>query len=156
MKKYYHISPIKNKESILKDGLKSNEEGEIFLLDDIETVPSIAINQLGISEYSIFSVSPDGFTIKLINDNVAENSASGQFIVKQKLIKPQYITHFKDVIEDYIDLHIKTEYRKRKAMGYTDAQFITVLSFDKESIERYNEVNGTNHPYTKPEEYKFN
>ena len=103
MTKYYHITNPSNKDSILKDGLKCNEEGEIFLFENksikidnsIHYVSDlIAKNQIFLTEYAMFEIDLKGIEQPLINDNVAETSSSLQWIAKQPIIKLEHINFF--------------------------------------------------------------
>ncbi len=91
MKTYYHITSIKNESSILRHGLKCNEEGHIFLLDTLEVCDSLAIYQLGLDKFSIIEVSSKGFKGNLIRDEVAEFTANHQFICQQEVIEPNHL-----------------------------------------------------------------
>ena len=109
-KKYYHITnkDVKVMESILKDGLLCNAEGDIFVFENksiqqcdpsfkpvINTVADcIAINQIFVEEYYMFEIDIKGITTELIPDDVAEISSKQQWIVKQPKIEAQYINLF--------------------------------------------------------------
>lgn len=112
-KYYYHITDPKNVESIMKEGLKANKDGEIFLFENkaisyklpmidngvcrvckVKTTIAniIALNQLFLNEFAMFEISSDGIKGELLPDNVAEYSAPFQHIAKQLFILPEYIT----------------------------------------------------------------
>lgn len=104
MEKYYfHITKFENLNSILKKGLKANEDGEIFIFNNVSfKVPElsdvinkvadhIATNQIFIKEYILIRISSKGIVSELINDNVAELTSQWQWIVKQPLIEPKYL-----------------------------------------------------------------
>jgi len=104
-KKYYHITDVKNKTSILKNGLRANEEGFIFLFENVSTInrdtniqntvsDMIAANQLSLEEYAMFEIDSKGINENLLKDEVAEFSAKNQFIAKQENIAPQFINLF--------------------------------------------------------------
>ncbi|MFI8379600.1 hypothetical protein [Leeuwenhoekiella sp. NPDC079379] len=148
-KTYYHITSIDNTSSILKDGLKCNKvNGEIYLFDHIKQAKNIAVNQLGISEYSLLSISSEGFKSKLIQDDVADAGSNHQWLLNQDCISPEHIEHISDNHFNIYDLIEEIEYPKMKALGISDKDYISMISNLKGRIERYNEVNGTNHPYT--------
>lgn len=106
MKKfYYHITDKKNLISIMKDGLKENADGDIFVFDNMSVIfpptgisnmvaDCIAINQINLSEYVMFDIDSKGIKVEVINDNVADSSAQHQWIVKQTLIDPEYLSFF--------------------------------------------------------------
>lgn len=107
-KKYYHITHPKNIKSVLKDGLRANEEGKIFLFENksisypskgggtavVYVADHIAQNQIFLEKYAMFEISSEGIDGDLINDNVAEMGSSFQWIVKQPIISPEYIEPF--------------------------------------------------------------
>jgi hypothetical protein len=93
---YYHISDIENVDSILKNGLRANKQMHIFVCTSLSLLPIIASGQLGIIEYSIFKLNPQGIEVTPIHDNVAELGNEYQFIIKQPVINPIYIVHLED------------------------------------------------------------
>jgi hypothetical protein len=112
MKYYYHITEKKNMQSILQNGLIANELTEIFLFENkslkhketgiINNVSDcIAKNQLFLDEYVMFEINAKGFKVHLINDNVAESTASEQWILKQSKIERKYINVFGIFKTDY-------------------------------------------------------
>lgn len=107
-----HITPIKNLDKILEEGLYANADGEIFVFEDTSiSFPAvkvvngepiierrdeyigdlIAMNQIFAEEYAQISIDPDGIEVELEPDNVAEFSAKWQWIVKQPFIAPWYL-----------------------------------------------------------------
>ncbi|WP_405226333.1 hypothetical protein [Dokdonia sp. Asnod1-B02] len=146
-KDYFHISRIENKDSIIKNGLNATD-GKIFLFDNILQSRNIAFNQLFIDEYSFFRVSSKGFKSKVKEDNVAELGTEHQFYLEQENIAPEYIEFSSDQKFNIYDYLEEVDYPRYKNLGYSDEQYIGIISLDKGRIERYNEVNGTNHPYT--------
>jgi hypothetical protein len=141
---FYHISPTKNKESILTNGLKSND-GYIFFFTNISQQIHIAANQLRICEYSVFQILPEGFTVPLENDNVAEMGSEHQVYIRQDLIKPQFVKHLNDVNDNMYDIIEASAYPMFKGMGWSDEQYIELVRMFPDRIKRYNEVNGTNY-----------
>lgn len=110
---YYHISDIKNIDSIIEKGLLADEDGNIFLFinDSIEepgiarnkqgklcmgikrrsVSDDIALNQLFLKEYALFEISAKGIEGKLKNDNVEELASVYHRIARQQQIKPEFI-----------------------------------------------------------------
>ncbi len=110
---YYHISDIKNIDSIIEKGLLADEDGNIFLFinDSIEepgiarnkqgklcmgikkrsVSDDIALNQLFLTEYALFEVSVKGIDEELENDNVEELASVYHRIARQQQIKPEFI-----------------------------------------------------------------
>jgi hypothetical protein len=98
--KYYHITHPDNLNSILSEGLKSNDSQQIFLFqrgniqvgrvsNSIEDC--IASNQVFLDEYVLLELDSEGFETSLIDDNVAEMTSQFQFILNQENIKPEFI-----------------------------------------------------------------
>ena len=110
---YYHISDIKNIDSIIEKGLLADEDGNIFLFinESIDepgiarnkqgklcmgmkrrsVSDDIALNQLFLTEYALFEVSVKGIDEKLENDNVEELASVYHRIARQQQIKPEFI-----------------------------------------------------------------
>lgn len=98
--KYYHITSPENVESILKNGLKANEQGEIFIFQYAKITTNgvvnfaddcIAYNQVFLEKYARVEINPEGISVPLIHDNVAEPTNECQWIVKQERINPEYL-----------------------------------------------------------------
>lgn len=142
--KYFHISEIENKESILLNGLKSNGNA-IFLFDDISQAENIAVNQLGINEFSLFEIDPKGILKNIKQDNVAEFGSSHQWYLELDLIEPRRIKRLSDVKKNIFDMINESEYSKHKAMGYSDEQYIEILKNFPERLARHNLLNGTDY-----------
>lgn len=141
---FFHISPTENKESILTNGLKSNG-GYIFLFTNISQQIHIAVKQLGIYEYSVFQIFPEGIGVPIENDNVAEVGAQYQVYIEQDLIESQFVKHLNDFNGNKYDLIEASAYPIYKAMGFSDEQYINMVRMIPDRIKRYNEVNGTNY-----------
>ena len=100
--KYYHITQKENALSINFLGLKSNENGEIFLFSDwtlttrrnkktVLICDLIAKNQLFFDEFIIYEINPKGINGKIENDNVAELTSKNQWIIMQDTIPRSYL-----------------------------------------------------------------
>jgi hypothetical protein len=139
-KTYYHISPIENKDSILIEGLKS-EQKEIFVSDCEEQLIHIAHSQIFTLEYSVFEILPSGINGNIEWDNVAEMGAKHQFIIEQNLISPEHIRHLRDEKWNRFDL---AEYTYRKSNLYyrgheAESELEELISCcDKEWCDHYN------------------
>ena len=109
-KVFYHITPIENIESIKENGLKTNEDGKVFLFKGCDIchpfcrikrdrtfkienhwVPNdrlIATNQLFLRKYAVFAVMLDeNETAQLEKDEVAEKTAGDQYIYRNDIPK---------------------------------------------------------------------
>ncbi len=102
--KYFHLTPIDNKDSILKNGLQAGADTQIFMFTNLAVASSIAANQVEIPRgemFVVFEIQADGITSKIINDNVGENTAEFQFYIEQKEIYPQHIrVLYEDILLD--------------------------------------------------------
>ncbi|MDQ1165892.1 hypothetical protein [Flavobacterium sp. SORGH_AS_0622] len=147
---YYHISAIKNKESILANGLIS-DESEIFLCTSFDQLKMIAFNQLFLNEYSIFEVSTEGLTGEIIQDNVAEVGSGFQYIVKQNKIESKYLKFVNDAKFHYFDLAEDTNRVKARVFGMDEDQYIEMLvSTNEKWCEHYNAKYNKNISYNQP------
>lgn len=98
---FCHATALENLDSIIKNGIKANENGEIFLYEDcFFTCPPlyancyvgdhIAENQIFIQgeEYVNFIIPSYEITGVLERDNVGEITSRMQWIAKQAVIYP--------------------------------------------------------------------
>lgn len=150
VKKMYHLSPIRNKQSILENGLQS-ENGEIFFFTKLEQAKHIACNQVGIEKYSIFEIDLAGIKGKLHNDNSGEFGSAYQFYAKQKHVDAKFVKHFLDVESNVYDQAEECELPKYRILAklygargkkQIDAVALAMLeelvSFNQKWIEHYN------------------
>ena len=102
---------MENIESIMANGLRANEDGDIFLFENKSVgyhgisynsrgklaigkvrrtiADNIAINQLGLMEkYAMFEISSEGISGSLINDNVAAITIN--FLIKKYSFQTYY------------------------------------------------------------------
>jgi hypothetical protein len=91
----WHVSRIKNVESIMKSGIVSNEQGDIFVINNRDVAEDIASSQVFAKEFALFSVDPRGISGEVIFDECSEliSHQRQQFIIKQPRIEPQFIRH---------------------------------------------------------------
>lgn len=108
--KYYHITDKKNLSTILREGLKANDEGDIFLFENksvvvnsvVNTVADcIAHNQVFLSEYVMLEIANEGIKSELINDNAGEITSPLQWIVKQPLIEAIYLNFYEFYVTEF-------------------------------------------------------
>jgi hypothetical protein len=101
--KYYHITALNNVQSILKNGLRCNSDGQIFVfenksirINDVNNTVAdiIANNQIFLDKYVMFEIDDKGFNTDLINDNVGELSSKRQWFVEQSVIDKKYLNVF--------------------------------------------------------------
>lgn len=114
----YHICPDNKAivKDILRDGLRCNSEGQIFLFENksigltgskvIKTVADcVASTQVGISRYTMLEINTDGVLSELIPDQVGELTAKFQWYIMQKRIKPEYISVFTTADTDFTSIY---------------------------------------------------
>ncbi len=145
--KYYHISRIENKDSIIRNGIRANE-GHIFMCTSLKQLPMIAVNQIGTNEYSIFQIGRRGITSEILSDNVAESGSETQFYIQQDIIVPEDVFHIKD---ELWNVHEIKEYCFRlssQRYGLSETGINTLLCqqvrLNKEWCEYHNQKYGTN------------
>lgn len=110
--KYYHITHPKNVQSISKNGIISNSNGEIFLFENKSIViygtentiaDSIAHNQLFLEKYAMFEIDVSGINFTLLQDDVREYTFCFQWILtNQNVILPEYVDYFGTFDTSYI------------------------------------------------------
>jgi hypothetical protein len=117
---FWHITKKENLENIKKNGIKANEDNEVFLLDDSEiqhpfhtqsffVSKFVALNQLFLNEFVIIAVDVEG--LELEPDDVAELTAKYQYIYKGD-IKPNRLKGY--MYDNTYDL--QEEYKKMNKM----------------------------------------
>jgi len=89
----YHLTDPRNIDSITREGLRANDDGEIYLFTELVIANTLAVNQVCLREYALFQIDPEGITGGLHKDDVAELSAPYQRIVRQDGIDPRYIQY---------------------------------------------------------------
>lgn len=110
--KYYHITKndLATIQSILKNGLRCNSEGEIFVFENKRIVLNgitntvadiIAQNQVFLNEYVMFEIDKKGIISKIKNDNVGEISSGQQWYFKQPFINKKYIQIYGEFKNQY-------------------------------------------------------
>jgi hypothetical protein len=87
----YHLTPSENASEILKEGIKADEEGNIFAFTEMIVANEIAKNQVFTERYCVFRISRRGIKGEILKDNVAEFSACFQRIIKQDHIEPKFL-----------------------------------------------------------------
>jgi hypothetical protein len=142
---YFHLSPTKNKQSILNNGLKSNGDGEIYFFTSITQENNIVTNQLMLSEYSLFEISSKGFIGDIIEDDVADVGSDAQIILIQDLVSPQYIKHISDKEINLLESIEENEYQKFMGMGLSEEQYVDIIKSIPERLAIYNKRNNTNY-----------
>ena len=141
-KNYFHISAIKNREYISKNGLLASD-GNIFLFDNIDQMKPIALNQIFLNSFDLWSVSSDGFNCILEQDNVGEIGWQHQWFLRQNVIESKYLNFLSEYNFKRIDLVEDVEYKKHKSLGLSEEKYIELIRYFPERIARYNELNNT-------------
>lgn len=111
---YYHVTSKENAPKILKEGLKANKDGEIFLFSPNDFYAQLCIedykgqqaivrrwraignkiakDECFLENYVTLMIDSKGINIEPIADDVAEDTAKYQWIVKQPVIESKFIT----------------------------------------------------------------
>ena len=115
--KLYHITDTKNAYSIIHNGLKANEDGDVFLFDNksikkilykdyISIADVIAVEQLFLEEYVMFEIDVRG--LELEYDEVGELTTKLQYIHKgdidKERITPYGIYDTKEYYDNLLDM----------------------------------------------------
>lgn len=87
----FHLTRPENLETIERDGLWPDSEGNIFAFTDLIVADSIAAEQVFADPYVLLWIHPHGINGKLYADDVAELSHRFQCIIRQERIEPQYV-----------------------------------------------------------------
>ena len=93
-KVYYHVTTPSHAKLILKNGLKADREGQIYLLnyDVLRSVINVASSQIFSRRVTVLEVCAKGVKGRVESDNVAEAYAKYQVRVKQPRIGAEHIT----------------------------------------------------------------
>lgn len=87
----FHLTRPENLESIERDGLRADSEGNIFAFTDLIVADSIAAEQVFADPYVLLWIHPHGIDGRLYADDVAEGSHRFQCIIRQERIEPRYV-----------------------------------------------------------------
>ncbi|MCE7974402.1 MAG: hypothetical protein DYG92_08810 [Leptolyngbya sp. PLA1] len=87
----FHVTDPANVESILRDGLRADEDGCIFALTDERLANSIARDQVFLTTYALFRIDRKGITGRVEADEVAELAARWHRVILQPVIAPQFL-----------------------------------------------------------------
>lgn len=109
---YYHITKPENEKTILRTGIKCDEDGNIFLFENVAVGAKdgiahvavsdmIAANQIFLKSFVMFEIDPAGFSCDLIPDDVGEYTARWQWILRQDKIYPRFINKFGQYETDF-------------------------------------------------------
>lgn len=94
---FYHITTPENWAKIQKEGLKADENGEIFALttNKPEIVDYVAINRMGITDIVIIRFNPCNAGIvtpgKIENEDAGKSTAPYQRIICRNIIRPSLL-----------------------------------------------------------------
>lgn len=100
--RYFHLAPVKARDSILSEGLRAGEDGHLYLFTDLLVADTIAKNQVFLDKYDVYEVQRAGITARVLPDAVGEFSRGFQRRIKQALIEPRRLKHVGtfDVVTD--------------------------------------------------------
>jgi hypothetical protein len=89
---YYHVTPPRNTQSILRHGLRARG-GRIYCFTRRVVANTIAADQVFARRYSLFRILRQGMTGPLGSDRCAEFSAPFQRVLSQPLVEPQHLLY---------------------------------------------------------------
>ena len=144
MSKYWHISAKENRESILKNGLKCDNKGYIYLINrlydelhvfhvKISIPDSIAVSQVFLKDYDLFEIDSEGLSSNILRDNVREKLSNCQNRVKQSIINPEYV---KLISHQRVNIREVLKYDFYKLFIVTQASDLNVTKKKAEEIKK--------------------
>lgn len=89
----YHVTRVEHVESIKREGLRADAEGNIFAFTDLIVAETIAANQVCANPYALFWIHPKGVVGEMCADDVAEFAARFHCIIRQDRIDPEFVHH---------------------------------------------------------------
>lgn len=88
MDNFFHITNPVNIPSIVRNGIKQNFQGEVFIFNKKKVAPIISKLQLGLENYAIFEIDKTYLSKELLfKDNVGELTSCYQWIYKKAIPK---------------------------------------------------------------------
>jgi hypothetical protein len=88
----YHITRPEHVEAIEREGLRADDEGNIFAFTDLMVADTIARAQVFADPYALLWVQADGIIKgKVFADEVSEFSAPFQCIIRQPIIPARFV-----------------------------------------------------------------
>ncbi|MPL56807.1 hypothetical protein SDC9_02297 [bioreactor metagenome] len=141
MKKvYYHICSTDNAEKISQEGLVCDDEGHIFVFDNLSIADSLNNNQLGHPKFSIIQIDSKGIFTELVLDNVSEFTASSQYICKQNKIESNYLTIIDNRINNPFETALKDNIKINDVIveGFNNKNFKEKLVYLKSQFQKQN------------------
>ncbi len=132
---YFHLTRSENCDKIIKEGIKADKEGNIFVFTDMIVANEIAKHQVFTEQYVVFEIDRKGITGKIKKDNVAELTRSYHRIIKQDHIKPEYV-NFSDGYDTVFDGPTMWDYLINEKLNkwtyeQTDAYFSAKTWYDE-------------------------
>ena len=138
--KLFYISDVKNKESILNDGIKS-KVGEIILITKKTLAEKHAFHSLSCDHFSVFEIDPIG--IEEEHQDCIEEPENNEVILPQQCIAPEFIKHIKDASYNYWDLTEKSTIQQAKILKVDPVEHLeSVVAINQLWIEYYNKKYG--------------
>lgn len=88
---YYHVTAPGNVDNIMKEGLRANEDGEIFVITTMRVANHIAKTQVFLKEFAVIGIYFYGVTGAVGGDSVGEAIAQFHRIIRQERIAPEFL-----------------------------------------------------------------
>jgi len=134
---FYHVTNPKNVKSIMKHGLKCDEEGNIFVFTDPFFANAIARDQCFLMKgYALLQIDARHLEGSVEPDRVAEWPARFQRIVKQDRIAPELINHLNN---------FSTIYKKPTQYDYMVLQKLFGRDWTCKQTDQYYKINNWHH-----------
>ncbi len=140
--KLFLISDVENKESILKDGIKS-EDGEILLITKKNLAEKHAFHRVFCDNYSVFEIDTRGIDEE--NKDRIEDPENNEVLIYQHCIAPEFITHIKDASYNTWDLAEKSIIQQAKILKVDPIEHLeATVASNTMWLEYYNKKYGKN------------
>jgi hypothetical protein len=87
----YHLTPLANLESIVRNGIRAGSEGCIYLFNDLKAAPLIARDQVFARRFALFEIDVGGLEVEVETDVSLWVWEPYQRLIRQWLVPPQLL-----------------------------------------------------------------
>ncbi len=120
--KLYYLTDPEDRDRILAEGITSDERGTIVVFTDMRVANEIAKNQSFLERYAVFTIDRKGIEGRLRKDDGAEWTSGFQRIVRQEVIRPEFVT-FLCELDTILDRPTPWDYEQHARLdGWTPEQ----------------------------------
>lgn len=137
---YYHVTSIKNIDQIKKNGLKADKDGLIFVFTNQIVTDEIAVKQLGLTKAALFKIDSQGITGKVVQDRVAEFTASYHRVIIQEKILKRYVHFLRSWTIDEDNPSPWEIFKRQRMRGLSKGEAIAEFYSERKMIEICNKA----------------